>query len=158
MSSVRLSDLIGKDIVNIQNGSRLGTVADSDLVIQAETGEIDAILESARTINNVRVITYRFDDLETEQMRNLADVIKTRLKEPMIVLLVSVDSGEGKVQMILSVSPEIAKQYPANRLIKDVARQVGGGGGGKPEMAQAGGKSPEGIDAAFAKLYEIIQG
>lgn len=44
MNNVRLSELIGKDIVNIQNGSRLGTVADSDLVIEAETGEIDAII------------------------------------------------------------------------------------------------------------------
>lgn len=44
MNSVRLSELIGKDIVNIQNGRRLGTVADSDLVIQAETGEIESII------------------------------------------------------------------------------------------------------------------
>lgn len=44
MNAVRLSELIGKDIVNIQNGSRLGTVADSDLVISAETGEIDSII------------------------------------------------------------------------------------------------------------------
>ena len=46
---MRLSDLIGKDIVNIQNGSRLGTVADSDLVIQAETGEIDSIILPSRS-------------------------------------------------------------------------------------------------------------
>ena len=49
MNLVRLSDLIGKDIVNIQNGSRLGMVADSDLVIQAETGEIDSIILPSRS-------------------------------------------------------------------------------------------------------------
>lgn len=48
MNSVRLSELIGKDIVNIQNGSRMGTVADSDLVIQAETGEIESIILPSR--------------------------------------------------------------------------------------------------------------
>lgn len=48
MNLVRLSDLIGKDIVNIQNGSRLGMVADSDLVIQAETGEIESIILPSR--------------------------------------------------------------------------------------------------------------
>jgi len=48
MSIVRLSELIGKDIVNIQNGSRLGTVADSDLVVQAETGEIESIILPSR--------------------------------------------------------------------------------------------------------------
>ena len=49
MSTVRLTDLIGKDIVNIQNGSRLGTVADSDLVVHLETGEIDAIMLPSKT-------------------------------------------------------------------------------------------------------------
>jgi len=49
LNSVRLSDLIGKDIVNIQNGSRLGTVADSDLVIMAETGEIESIILPSRS-------------------------------------------------------------------------------------------------------------
>lgn len=48
MNIVRLSELIGKDIVNIQNGSRLGTVADSDLVIEAETGEIESIILPSR--------------------------------------------------------------------------------------------------------------
>ena len=48
MNNVRLSELIGKDIVNIQNGSRLGTVADSDLVIMAETGEIESIILPSR--------------------------------------------------------------------------------------------------------------
>lgn len=49
LNIVRLSELIGKDIVNIQNGSRLGTVADSDLVIEAETGEIESIILPSRT-------------------------------------------------------------------------------------------------------------
>lgn len=48
MNIVRLSELIGKDIVNIQNGSRLGTVADSDLIIEAETGEIESIVLPSR--------------------------------------------------------------------------------------------------------------
>ena len=83
---------------------------------------------------------------------------KGKLKEKVVVLLASVEEQESKVQLILSVTEDLSKQYPANKLIKDVAREVGGGGGGRRDMAQAGGKKPESLDDAFKKLHELIKG
>lgn len=63
-----------------------------------------------------------------------------------------------KVQLIIAVSKDLQTRFTAPQLIKDVAAEVGGSGGGRPDMAQAGGTNPAGIDAAFAKLRSLIGG
>ena len=63
-----------------------------------------------------------------------------------------------KVQLIIAVSKDLQTRFTAPQLLKDVAAEVGGSGGGRPDMAQAGGTNPAGIDAAFAKLRSLIGG
>ncbi len=121
------------------------------------TGEIDTILQSAETISGVTVVTYKFENLGNEQLRNLADMLQAKIKENVIILLASVNTDKDKVQLICSVSEKLTSRYPANTLIKAVAREVGGGGGGRPDMAQAGGKRPGNIDAAFKTLTALIK-
>lgn len=118
--------------------------------------EIDNILRQAHTVKNVKVVTHIFNDIEMEQLRHLADVIKAKVKSGVVILLAAVDTSSNKVQLICSVSADLAKKLPANKLVNEVARHINGGGGGRAEMAQAGGKSPENLPAAFNALHHKI--
>lgn len=88
-------------------------------------------------------------------LRDLGDSLKEKLGESVIVLASSVD---GKVSLMAMAAKEaVEKGAHAGNLIKEIAALVGGGGGGRPNMAQAGGKKPEGIDDAIAKVRDILK-
>ena len=87
-------------------------------------------------------------------MRDLGDKIKDTLGEGVVVLAAP---NAGKVNLLAMVTPEaMAKGIHAGNLIKSVAAIVGGGGGGRPNMAQAGGKNPDKIPEAIAKVAELV--
>jgi alanyl-tRNA synthetase len=88
-------------------------------------------------------------------LRNMADDLKQKLGSVVIVLG---SSHEGKVNLIAAVTKDlIDKGYHAGKLVKEVASRCGGGGGGRPDMAQAGGKDPEKLDAALQFVDEWVK-
>ncbi|MCD6385837.1 alanine--tRNA ligase [Candidatus Sumerlaeota bacterium] len=123
---------------------------------QALLTQIDDIIASAQSVNNVKIVTYKLYDVQTEALRNLADSIKSKVKNNVVIMLAGVDKESNKVQLICSVSADIADKLPANKLVNEVAKQIGGGGGGRAQMAQAGGKHPEKLDDAFQLLRQSI--
>jgi alanyl-tRNA synthetase len=108
---------------------------------------------SARTVDGIRVLSTRVDDLDDKALRELADRLKEKLA-PSVVFLGTTD-GE-KVTLVSAVSKDLLKRYHAGNLIKQVAPMVGGGGGGRPDFAQAGGKDPSRLDEALAHVYTLI--
>ena len=87
-------------------------------------------------------------------LRNLGDQLKEKLGEGVVFLASAL---AGKVSLVAMATDGAMKQGAhAGNLIKEAAALVGGGGGGRPNMAQAGGKNPDGIDAAIEKVYEIL--
>ena len=89
-----------------------------------------------------------------ENLRTLVDELRTKLKEGVIVLGSILD---GKVNLVVAVSQGyISRGIHAGKLVKEVASICGGGGGGRPEMAQAGGKSPEKLPVALQKVEELV--
>ena len=89
-------------------------------------------------------------------LRDLGDQLKSKLGEGVVVLA---SSSGGKVNLMAMATKEaVEKGAHAGNLIKAIASLVGGGGGGRPNMAQAGGKNPDGIDAAVAKVKEVLEG
>ena len=88
-------------------------------------------------------------------LRNLGDQLKDKLAEGVIILASS--TAPDKVNLLAMATDAAMKQGAhAGNLIKELAALVGGGGGGKPNMAQAGGKNPEGMDAVISKAKEIL--
>ncbi len=77
-------------------------------------------------------------DVDAESLRTLADTLKSRLTSGVVVLAAAMP--EGKVSLIVTVTPDLAKKAPAGQLVKHLAPIVGGGGGGRADFAQAGGK------------------
>jgi len=86
--------------------------------------------------------------------RTLADTMKSRLKSGIVIL--AAPMPEGKVSLVVTVTPDLAKKAPAGQLVKTLAPIVGGGGGGRPDFAQAGGKDASKITELLAAAQKEV--
>jgi alanyl-tRNA synthetase len=105
-------------------------------------------------VKGVKVVTHRADNLDRGQLRTLVDNLKQKAGESVVVLASA--QPEGKVAIIAGVTPGLLKRIQAGKLVGAVAKHVGGSGGGKPEIAEAGGKDQAQIDAALQATPEIV--
>ncbi len=112
-------------------------------------GEIEA-----EEINGIKLITKRVDGVDMNGLRQLGDQLKEKLGEG-IIALASVCDGKVNL-MVTATDGAVKKGAHAGNIIKAIAPIVGGGGGGRPNMAQAGGKDPSGTDAALKKVKELL--
>ena len=113
------------------------------------------IMSQVKEIAGVKVLCAKLPDADMNALRNLGDQMKDKLGDSVILLVSALD---GKVNLVsMATDAAMAKGAHAGNLIKEVASLVGGGGGGRPNMAQAGGKNPAGIDAAIEKAYTVIE-
>jgi alanyl-tRNA synthetase len=115
--------------------------------MKSAAGSLDEALAHAVEVKGVRLATLRADGLERGQLRTLVDNLKQKLGEGVVVLASA--QPEGKVAIIVGVTPGLTKRIQAGKLVGAVAKLVGGSGGGKPEIAEAGGKDQSQIDAAL---------
>ncbi len=114
------------------------------------------IMNQVKELNGIKVLCAKLPDADMNALRNLGDQMKDKLGDSVILLVSALD---GKVNLVsMATDAAMAKGAHAGNLIKEVASLVGGGGGGRPNMAQAGGKNPAGIDAAIAKAYTVLEG
>lgn len=98
--------------------------------------------------------TLRADSLDRGQLRTLVDNLKQKLGEGVVVL--GSAQPEGKVAIIAGVTPGLVKRIQAGKLVGAVAKLVGGSGGGKPEIAEAGGKDQAALGAALEAVPGIV--
>jgi alanyl-tRNA synthetase len=122
--------------------------------MKSAAGALDAALVRAVEVKGVRLVTLRADSLERGQLRTLVDNLKQKLGEGVVVLASA--QPEGKVAMIAGVTPGLIKRVQAGKLVGAVAKLVGGSGGGKPEIAEAGGKDQAQIDAALQAAAGLL--
>jgi alanyl-tRNA synthetase len=115
--------------------------------MKTAAGALDEALAHAVDVKGIRLVTLRADSLERGQLRTLVDNLKQKLGEGVVVLASA--QPEGKVALIAGVTPGLTKRIQAGKLVGVVAKLVGGSGGGKPEIAEAGGKDQTQIDAAL---------
>ncbi|MDO4343691.1 MAG: alanine--tRNA ligase [Eubacteriales bacterium] len=114
------------------------------------------VMDNVREVDGVKLLTAKLEGVDMNGLRDLGDQLKEKLGEGVIVLASVCD---GKVSL-LSMATDGAQKLGAHagNLIKGIASCVGGGGGGRPNMAQAGGKNPAGMDDALAKAEEVLKG
>ena len=117
----------------------------------ASTSSGDA---QAREIKGVQVHAQRTDGLDVNGMRALADQLRDKLRSGVVALGAA---NDGKVSLLVVVTKDLVGRLKAGELIKGMAVEVGGTGGGRPEMAQAGGKNPEGLNTALEKVFGLVQ-
>ena len=106
-----------------------------------------------RVVRGVKVLTTRLDDLDRPQMREMVDKFRTELGSGVVVLG---SASNGNVALVVSVTKDLTRRIQAGKVIGPVAQRVGGRGGGRPDLAEAGGKNPEALDSALAEVYTVV--
>ena len=122
----------------------------------AQAGNMkDDLVKSAEEINGVKLVTQKLQGIDSKTAKTLAHNIANDLGEA--VVLFGLVDGE-KIQLMLLISEPLIKtnELHAGNIIRELAKEVGGGGGGQPFFATAGGKNPGGLDNAFNKMKSLL--
>ena len=117
--------------------------------------QMSGLEHQARTVQGVRVVAERVDGLDRQQMRALADSLRNKWKSAVIVLASADDAG---VAIVSAVTKDLTAKVHAGKLAGAVAQAVGGKGGGRPDMAEAGGKDASKLGAALEGVYASVEG
>jgi len=108
----------------------------------------------ARTVGNVRILAARVDGMDRQQLRALADSLRNKWKTAVVVLASAEDSN---IAIISAVTKDLTSKVHAGKLVGAVAQAVGGKGGGRPDMAEGGGKDPSALPAALEHVYAEVE-
>ena len=123
--------------------------------MKSAASSVSAGADQVQEANGIKVLAQRVDNLERNQMRTLVDNMRNKLGSG-VVVLGSVQ--DGKVALIVGVTADLTARVQAGKIIKQVAEKVGGSGGGRPDMAEAGGKNPSALDDALAAVPGVVEG
>ncbi|HMD17739.1 MAG TPA: alanine--tRNA ligase [Terriglobales bacterium] len=110
--------------------------------------------EKVKEVRGVKVLTHRVDNLERAQMRTLVDQLRDKLGSAVVVLG---SASNGNVSLIVGVTKDLTSRIQAGKVIGPVAQKVGGKGGGRPDLAEAGGKDAEALDSALSEAYSVVE-
>ncbi len=118
-------------------------------------GSVDSLIKNAQKVKNTYVITGRTDDLNVEDMRSLGDRLRDKVSNAVIVLC---SVKEGKISFVaMATKDAVADGADAGSIVRETAKITGGGGGGKPDSAQAGGKDVSKADEALKQVKDIVE-
>jgi alanyl-tRNA synthetase len=121
--------------------------------MKSASSTVSSANEKIRDVKGVKVLAHRVDNLDRSQMRTLVDQLRDKVGSGVVVLG---SANDGKVALIAGVTKDLTPRIQAGKVIGQVAQKVGGKGGGRPDMAEAGGDRPEALDAALDEVYEIV--
>ena len=123
--------------------------------MKSASSSVSSATENVREVKGVKVLATRADNLERAQLRVLIDNMRNKLGSGVVVLG---SVSDGRVALIVGVTRDLTSRVQAGKIIAEVAKKVGGSGGGRPDMAEAGGKDPAALDAALAESYGVVEG
>ena len=109
---------------------------------------------AVREVKGIKLVTQKFEEIDIEALRQYADGLKQKIGSGVIVLT---SASKGRAFLVVAITPDLTPRVQANKLIKEIAGIIGGGGGGRPDFAQAGGTRPENIDRALEKSLDLLE-
>jgi alanyl-tRNA synthetase len=110
--------------------------------------------DKIKDVKGVKVLAHRVDNLDRPQMRTLVDQLRDKLGSGVVVLG---SASNGNVALIVGVTKDLTSRVSAGKVIGPVAQKVGGKGGGRPDLAEAGGKDASALDAALDGAYSVVE-
>jgi alanyl-tRNA synthetase len=116
-------------------------------------GGAGATTDDTVQVNGVTLARRKVADLDKDALRGLADSLKARITSGVVVIAAA---NDGKVQIVVAVTPDLTGRIKAGAIVKEIAPIVGGGGGGRPDFAEAGGKLPEKIDEMLTASEGVL--
>lgn len=145
-------DLVSKVEALVKDKKNLEKELES-LKAKMASKSVENMDDAIREINGVKVISKRVEIENPSQLRDLADKFKNKIGSGVILLGAR---SNGKALLICVVTNDLTKKFKAGDIVKTAAKIVGGGGGGRPDMAQAGGTKPENLDKALESVYQTM--
>lgn len=142
--------------------ARLGKLVEENESIRKELESIKSrmlsertgdIMENVKEINGLNVLSVEIPEANPEQLRKVWDEVRNKLRTGIAVLGTRDD---GKAYILVGVTNDLQKKYHSGNIVKQIAPMIGGKGGGRPDMAQAGGSKPEKLREALEKVFEIV--
>jgi alanyl-tRNA synthetase len=149
-------------IAPLEVPKRLAKLLEEQRLLEKQLAELEArlarsraedLIAAARQINGVAVVAGRIDGLDADGLRSVADTLRDRLGSGVVCVGSVVD---GKVNLVAAVTHDLTKRFQAGRIMQEVARIVGGRGGGRPDLAQGGGPDPSKLDDALKLVYDLV--
>jgi alanyl-tRNA synthetase len=122
--------------------------------MKSASSTVASVTDKIKDIHGIKVLAHRVDNLERAQMRTLVDQLRDKLGSGVVVLG---STSNGNVSLIVGVTKDLTQKIQAGKVIGKVAEKVGGKGGGRPDLAEAGGKNPEALDAALSEAYGVVE-
>jgi alanyl-tRNA synthetase len=122
--------------------------------MKSASSSVQSASENVREVKGIKVLATRADNVDRAQLRVLIDNLRNKLGSGVVVLG---SVSDGKVALIVGVTKDLTSKIQAGKIIAEVAKKVGGSGGGRPDMAEAGGKDPGALDSALADSYAIVE-
>jgi alanyl-tRNA synthetase len=123
--------------------------------MKSASSSVASVTDKIKDVRGVKVLAHRVDNLERPQMRTLVDQLRDKLGSGVVVLG---SATNGNVSLIVGVTKDLTSRIQAGKVIGPVAQRVGGKGGGRPDLAEAGGKDPSALDAALGEAYAVVEG
>jgi alanyl-tRNA synthetase len=122
--------------------------------MKSASSTVGSVTDQIKDVRGIKVLAHRVDNLERGQMRTLVDQLRDKLGSGVVVLG---SATNGSVALIVGVTKDLTGKIPAGKVIGPVAQKVGGKGGGRPDLAEAGGKDPAALDAALGDVYGVVE-
>ncbi len=122
---------------------------------KAAVGKLDALLQGVRSVKDVAVLAAQVEGLTREGLRELVDPLRQKMGSGVFVLAAVED---GRVALLSSVTKDLTNRLHAGKIIQSVAKDLGGQGGGRPDLAEAGGKDTSNLKSALDRVYPLIEG
>ena len=123
--------------------------------MKAASSSVGDAVSTAVSVKGVKVLAQRVDGVEKAQMRDLVDQLRGKLGSGVVVLGAAAD---GKVSLIVGVTKDLTATVQAGKIVGQLAALVGGKGGGRPDLAEAGGSDVGGLDGALGKAAGVVEG
>jgi len=120
---------------------------------RTQAGQADSLLDRVRAIGGVKVLVTPVPPTDGKALREMADRLRDKLGSGVVAIGCPLD---GKANLLVAVTRDLTDRLHAGNLVAAMAAEVGGRGGGRPDLAQAGGSQPERLDAALAKADALI--
>ena len=152
--TISLSDALKLDLEKREEQLKRLQREIDQLRMKSASSSVASVDDKIKDVKGVKVLAHRVDNLERPQMRTLIDQLRDKMGSGVVVLG---SANDGKVALIAGVTKDLTNRIQAGKVIGQVAQKVGGKGGGRPDIAEAGGDKPEALDAALGEVYKVVE-
>jgi alanyl-tRNA synthetase len=146
-------DDLGAAIERLEQGQREMEKQLDALKRKGAMSKLDDLTALTRQVKGIKVISAEIEAVDRETMRQMVDSLRQKLGSGVVALGAATD---GKVSLLVGVTKDLTSRLPAGKIIQPIAKQVGGSGGGRPDLAEAGGKDTSALKTALDHVYTLI--